>query len=217
MFVRKGAVIVEQFYDTSFCMVMFFLPDEFICDVLKSKATPIHKPGKKHEPLITIESNITVNSFFQSMISYFGSNRVPDQSLLELKFRELILTIADNPANSELLSYFSLLLQEPQAASLKNTMEDNYCFNLKLEEFAQLSNRSLSAFKRDFQKQFDTTPGKWLLEKRLNHAMHLLTNNGRTVSEASYESGFENQSHFSRVFRKHFGFPPTSAKQKITG
>ena len=151
MFVRKGAVIVEQFFDTTFCMVMFFLPDEFICDVLKSKATPIHKADKKYEPLISIDNNITVHSFFQSMISYFDSNRVPDQSLLELKFRELILTIADNPANSELLSYFSLLLQEPQAVSLKNTMEDNYCFNLKLEQFAQLSNRSLSAFKRDFQ------------------------------------------------------------------
>ena len=217
MFVRKGAVIVEQFYDASFCMVMFFLPDEFICDVLKSKATAIHKPDKKYEPLISIDNNITVHSFFQSMISYFDSNRVPDQSLLELKFRELILTIADNPANSELLSFFSLLLQEPQAVSLKNTMEENYCFNLKLEQFAQLSNRSLSAFKRDFQKQYNTTPGKWLLEKRLNHAMHLLTNNGRTVSEASYESGFENQSHFSRVFREHFGYPPASAKQKITG
>jgi AraC-like DNA-binding protein len=217
MFVRKGAVIVEQFYDAAFCMVLFFLPDEFICDVLKSKTTPIQKPGKKYEPLITIDSNITVHSFFQSMISYFGGNKVPDQSLLELKFRELILTIADNTANSELLSYFSLLLQEPLAVSLKNTMEDNYCFNLKLEQFAQLSNRSLSAFKRDFQKQYNTTPGKWLLEKRLNHALHLLTNNGRTVSEASYESGFENQSHFSRVFRKHFGYPPASVKQKITG
>jgi AraC family transcriptional regulator, exoenzyme S synthesis regulatory protein ExsA len=217
MFVRRGAVIVEQFFDAAFCMVMFFVPDDFICDVLKSKATPIHKPGKKYEPLMTIDNNSTVHSFFQSMISYFNSNTVPDQSLLELKFRELILTIADNPANGELLSYFSLLLQAPQAISLKNTMEDNYCFNLKLEQFAQLSNRSLSAFKRDFQKQFNTTPGKWLLEKRLNKAMHLLTNAGRTVSEASFESGFENQSHFSRVFRQHFGIPPAAVKQKITG
>jgi AraC-like DNA-binding protein len=216
MFVRKGACIVEQFYDASFCMVLFFLPDEFICDVLKSKATPIHKPGKKYEPLIAIDNNFSVQAFFQSMISYFDSNRDPDQSLLELKFKELVLTIADNPANSELLSYFGSLLQQPQGVSLKNTMEDNYCFNLKLEQFAQLSNRSLSAFKRDFQKLYNTTPGKWLLEKRLKHAMHLLTNAGKTVSETSYESGFENPSHFSRAFRQYFGIAPTSVKQQIT-
>ena len=216
MFVRKGATIVEQFYDASFCMILFFLPDEFIFDVLKSKAKPIYKPGKKYEPLITIDNNFTVQAFFQSMISYFDSNQDPDQSLLELKFKELILTIADNHANSELLSYFGSLLQEPQAVSLKNTMEDNYCFNLKLEQFAQLSNRSLSAFKRDFQKLYNTTPGKWLLEKRLNHSMHLLTNAGKTVAEASYESGFENPSHFSRVFRQQFGVTPASIKQQIT-
>lgn len=216
MFVRKGACIVEQFYDATFCMVLFFLPDEFICDVLKSKATPLYKPGKKYEPLIAIDNNSTVQAFFQSMISHFDSGREPDPSLLELKFRELVLTISDNPRNSELLSYFSLLLQEPQAASLEKVMEDNYCFNLKLEQFAQLSNRSLSAFKRDFEKQYHVTPGKWLLEKRLNHAMNLLSNAGRNVGEASYESGFENPSHFSRAFRQHFGIAPASVKQQIT-
>ena len=77
----------------------------------------------------------------------------------------MILTIADNPNNSEIQSYFSSLLNQPQAVSLQRVMDDNYCFNLKLEEYAQLSHRSLSAFKRDFQKHFDTTPGKWLAGK----------------------------------------------------
>lgn len=215
MFVRKGASIVEQFHDTAFCMVLFFIPDEFISDVLRTKATPIYKAGKEFEPLIPIDNNFTVQAFFQSMISYFDNNRDPDQSLLELKFKELILTIADNPVNGELLSYFGTLLREPRSVSLKQVMEENFFFNLKLEQFARLCNRSLSAFKRDFQKQFNTTPGKWLLEKRLNHSMHLLTNAGKTVSEASFESGFENQFHFSRSFRQRFGVAPISVKKKI--
>jgi AraC-like DNA-binding protein len=45
-------------------------------------------------------------------------------------------------------------------------MEENFSFNLKLEEFARLSMRSLSAFKRDFQQVYQTSPGKWLLGKR---------------------------------------------------
>ena len=215
VFVRKGASIVEQFFDVEFCLVLFFLPDEFICDVLKTKSTPIYKAEKKYEPIIPIDSNPNVQAFYQSMIPYFAGNNIPDKSLLELKFRELILTIADNPKNSELLSYFCTLLQEPQALSLQKVMDDNYCFNLKMEEFAQLSNRSLSAFKRDFQKQFHTTPGKWLLEKRLHHSMHLLTNAGKTVSEASFESGFENPSHFSRAFRQYFGISPASVKHQV--
>jgi transcriptional regulator GlxA family with amidase domain len=149
------------------------------------------------------------------MTFYFESMKDADQSLIELKFRELVLTIADNPRNSELLSYFYSLLNDPQSVSLRQVMEDNFSYNLKLEEFARLSNRSLSGFKRDFQKEFNITPGKWLLEKRLHHARHLLFNTGKSVSEVAFESGFENPSHFSRAFRNYFGAAPGSFKQTI--
>jgi AraC-like DNA-binding protein len=212
VFVRKGASIVEQFFDTEFCFFLFFVPDEFICEVLKRKSTPIHKSGKRYEPIISIDNNAAVQTFFQSMLAYFDAHGEPDQSLLELKFRELILTIADNPTNREVLSYFCSLLQEPQSTSLQRVMDDNYCFNLKLEEFARLSSRSLSAFKRDFLRLYKISPGKWLLEKRLSHALHLLSNMGKTVSEAAFESGFESASHFSRSFRQRFGASPASIK-----
>jgi AraC-like DNA-binding protein len=216
VFVRKGGCLVEQFFDTPFCLVVFFIPDEFICDVLKSKTYPISRQGIRFEPIISINNDPAVHSFFHSMIPYFESQRQPDPSLLELKFRELILTIADNPVNGELLSYFCSLLKEPLAVSLQRVMEDNYCYNLKLEEFARLSNRSLSAFKRDFQKIFGTTPGKWLLEKRLHHSMHLLTHTDKTISEASFESGFENPTHFSRSFKTQFGITPTSIRKQVS-
>lgn len=214
VFVRKGACIVEQFFDVSFCLVLFMLPDDFICDVLKSKTIPMHKPGTKFDPVMTIENVPTIHSFYQSMMPHFDAGRHPDPALLQLKFRELVLTIADNPGNKELLSYFCSLLQGPQSVSLQRIMEDNFCFNLKLEEFAKLSARSLSGFKRDFIKLFDTSPGKWLIEKRLNHALHLLTNLNRSVTDAAFESGFESTSHFSRAFRQRFGTSPAAIKQK---
>ncbi|MEO8764772.1 MAG: AraC family transcriptional regulator [Ginsengibacter sp.] len=215
IFVRKAACIVAQFFDASFCQV-FFIPDEFTCGTLKTKSTPIIKTGKKYDPVITISKNERLESFFHSMSSYFGASIHPDQSLLELKFRELILTIADNPHNDELLSYICSLLQEPQSVPLQRVMDDNYCFNLKLEKYAEISNRSLSAFKRDFQKYFGNTPGKWLPEKRLNHAMHLLSNRDKMVSEATFDRGFENTSHFSRSFKERFRLSSVAIKQHHT-
>jgi len=212
--VRKGAVIVEQFFDVTFCLVLFFITDQFISEVLKTKSTPMTGTPKKFGPVIPIENNAGVQSFFQSMMPYFDAPKKPDDSLLELKFRELILTIADNPANEELVSFFSALQSGPQGISLQRVMEDNFCYNLKMEEYARLNARSLSAFKRDFQAHYKTTPGKWLTEKRLHHASHLLTNLGKTVAEAAFESGFENASHFSRAFRQRFGTSPLSMKQK---
>jgi AraC-like DNA-binding protein len=216
VFVRKGACIVEQFFEDRFCFVLFFVPDDFICDVLKSKSTPVHTSGKKYDSIIPIVTNAAIQTFFQSMMHYFNAQREPDPSLLQLKFKELILTIADDPENKEVLSYFCCLLQEPQSISLQRVMEDNYCYNLKLEAFAKLSTRSLSAFKRDFQRIYNTTPGQWLMEKRLDHAMHLLTNLNKTVSEAAFESGFESASHFSRAFRQRFGSSPAALKQQPT-
>lgn len=215
VFARKGACIVEQFFDASFCLVLFFIPDEFICATLKTKAVPIARPGKKYEPIMRLDKSEQLKSFFHSMSYYFKNAIDPDPSLLELKFRELILTMADNRNNAELLSYFCALLQEPQSISLQRVMDDNYRFNLKLQEYAQLGNRSLSAFKRDFHKYFETSPGKWLLEKRLNYAMHLLGNMDKTVREAAFESGFENTSHFSRSFKERFGTAPSEVKQKV--
>lgn len=214
VFVRKGAAIVEQFFDNVFCIIFFFVPDDFICEVLKNKKNPVFDKGKPFEPVIDIDRDTRVDAFFSSMIPHFEERREPDPALLELKFRELILTLADNPRNTELNAYFHFLMQAPQTISLQRVMEENFCFNLKLEEFARLSRRSLSAFKRDFSRIYQTTPGKWLLEKRLNHARHLLSSGAKSISEAAFESGFESPSHFSRSFKEQFGLSPSEVAGK---
>ena len=213
VFVRKGAFVLEQFFDVGFCLVLFFIPDDFICETIGKK---ISVPGKvgNHKQVIKLNSSETLAGFFLSMASYFSEAKEPAQALLELKFRELILTIADNPRNADLLAYFCSLAHEPRAVSLERLMMENYRYNLKLEELAQLSNRSLSAFKRDFQTIFHTTPGKWLLEKRLQNAKELLSHNrNKPISEVAYESGFETLAHFSRSFKQRFGAPPSSINQ----
>lgn len=217
VFVRKGAAIVEQFFDTKFCLFLFFMPDEFICEVLKTKSHSIPHAASGFDPVMKINNSATLNGYFQSMLPYFEEGCRPDPSLLELKFRELILTIADNQQNKEVRSYFASLLAVPQEICLQRIMEENFCFNLKLEEFAKLCSRSLSAFKRDFERIYGKPPGKWLLEKRLDHSLHLLTNLRKSVSEAAFSSGFESTSHFSRVFRQRFGYAPVRVRADERG
>jgi len=212
VFVRKGGFILEQLMDTGFCVVLFFIPDDFIRETLYTRSKPLAKYEHSFEPIMLLESSKTLKGFFLSMSSYFDEMQDPDPSLMELKFKELILNIADNAVNKDLLTYFCSLLHEPQAILLKRVMEDNFCYNLKLEAFAELSNRSLSAFKRDFEKVFQLTPGKWLLEARLHYALQLLSNQHKAVSEAAFESGFQSQSHFSRAFKIRFGKEPTAMK-----
>lgn len=188
------------------------MPDEFICDALANRPVPSQKLNEPVDFIIPIQGNEIMHAFFNSMMPYFQTDRDPSPALLELKFKELILTLADDRTNQDLLAYFYSILQQPKTVEIAQVMEKNFRYNLKLEEFAKLSARSLSAFKRDFQSKYHTSPGKWLLERRLNYALHLRANLGKTVSEAAFESGFENASHFSRAFRQRFGKSPAYIK-----
>ncbi len=214
LFVRKGANIIEQFFDAEFCLLVFFVSDEFICETLRPLASKTLKNNEKHAPVIPVQTDATIVAFMHAMLPYFTQSPQPNKALLELKFRELLLNVAHNPHNREALSYFCSLLHEPASVSLRKIMEDNFSYNLKLEEYAQLCNRSLSAFKRDFQKIYGQPPGKWLLERRLAHAKMLLVNSNISVSEIAYDCGFENLSHFSRAFREYFGAPPISFRRQ---
>jgi AraC-like DNA-binding protein len=97
---------------------------------------------------------------------------------------------------------------------LHEIMEANYTFNLSLTEFAKIAHRSIATFKREFKENYHTTPGKWLTQKRLQHAQLLLNTSKKNVNEIAYDSGFENVTHFSRIFKEKFGFSPLQYRNK---
>ena len=81
-------------------------------------------------------------------------------------------------------------------------------FNMSIEKFGYLTGRSLTTFKRDFRKAFNTTPQKWLTRKRLESANYQIFEKHRKPSDVFLEVGFENLSHFSFAFKKQFGYYP---------
>jgi len=90
-------------------------------------------------------------------------------------------------------------------------------FNVQMEKFGYLTGRSLTTFKRDFSKAFNTTPQRWLTKKRLELAHYQFTEQNKTPVEVYYEVGFENLSHFSFAFRKQFGYAPTELLRACSG
>lgn len=112
------------------------------------------------------------------------------------------------------LHFWFLLMNHPQKIDLKEFMERYFRYNRPLEQLAQAAGRSLSTFRRDFLKEFGTTPSKWLLTKRLNEAYKLITQEKRKPSSFLSELGFESFSHFSRSFKTLFGIQPTKLLKK---
>jgi AraC-like DNA-binding protein len=214
-YIKKGATFIKQFFEDDFCMLGFFISDDFIRDTMRELQSEFNYPNNYDigNQLSYIKETPLLKSYFQNMLHYFAGRDEPINTLLELKFKELLISISTDPENSRLRDYFIKLASGE--LSLSAVMEQNFSFNLSLDEFARLCNRSLSSFKRDFQEYYGTSPGKWLKSKRLDRAAILLNDNSYNISQVAYECGFESISHFSRVFKEKFNTSPQSYRNKV--
>jgi transcriptional regulator GlxA family with amidase domain len=68
-------------------------------------------------------------------------------------------------------------------------------------------------FSRVFRELTGVPPHAYLCRVRLRHAAHSLRE-GASVTEVCFASGFQNLSHFSRQFQRHFGVKPSTYAAK---
>lgn len=204
-FHKIGDVSQGDIYDCLF----FFLKDEFLNDFIKTVSLKSDISSSNLHFHITIASaKDRLIKFFDSVKIYFKEPEENiDANLLRLKIIELLYNIAATDEN--LLSQI-LLLKNPVQTSIVSVMEENFTRPISLSEFAFLSGRSLSSFRRDFQTIYNMSPSNWIKEKRLNKAKELLLNTSLSVTDVCFMVGFENLSHFSRIYKDFFGYSPST-------
>ena len=88
-------------------------------------------------------------------------------------------------------------------------VEEHLTEPVSVEDMAYLSGRSLSSFKRDFHDVYNMPPARWIREQRLDRARQMLASSTMSVAEVCYTLGFENPTHFSRIYKQRFGHPPS--------
>ena len=211
IFVRKGAFKNQQYFEEGFCVLMFFMKDDFIkrCveDDLKGEKIPL-KQLEHPDFIYRINISESLKTLYHSFFSYLRQDHKLSQRIIELKFREMILNICSDYNNSEIKDVFYTLSKNVDEGSIEQIMEEQFIYNLKVDEYARLCNKSTSSFKRDFKKIFKTSPGKWLMKKRLDLTSNMILNTDFTIQQICYDCGFESDSHFIRSFKNHFGSTP---------
>ncbi|WP_205945674.1 AraC family transcriptional regulator [Pedobacter frigiditerrae] len=158
------------------------------------------------DAILNLNPQPLYKSFIESLTPYQQEDVQININLQNLKIRECILILLQsNPEIKDILFDFS----EPGKIDLEGFMEKNFHFNVQLKRFAYLTGRSLATFKRDFKKIFNTTPSRWLQNRRLQEAYYLLKEKRKTASDVYLELGFEDLSHFSFAFKKRYGISPS--------
>ena len=68
---------------------------------------------------------------------------------------------------------------------------------------------SISSFKRKFKETYNESPKKYMLTKKLERAMDLLSNSSEKISTIAYNCGYDSISTFSRSFKLSCGMSPS--------
>jgi len=218
LFIKKGAYAAHQFLEEEFCALIIFVTDEFIKSVVNKflqGKTVKEKAYTESEPIILLEMDESLRGYFYSLLSYFPKPTSPSTHLLLIKFEELIINILTNPDNGELADYFWKIHGQSKI-SIREIMENYFSYNMSLNEYARLCGRSLSTFKTDFYDVYNTTPGKWLIKKRLDYGKFLLETTDKSITEIAYESGFKNHSHFTRIFKEVYHKSPLRYRSAVS-
>lgn len=88
-------------------------------------------------------------------------------------------------------------------------VESNFKEEITLKEAADLINMTIPAFCRYFKKVTNKTFTQFLNQYRIAHACKLLSSDEWSISDVSFESGFNNLSHFNSQFKKIAGCSPS--------
>lgn len=91
---------------------------------------------------------------------------------------------------------------------IKEKILDDLAVPPVINKLAAFANMSPSKLKRLFKQVFGKSIFHYYQQHRMKEAALLLRDRKLSVSEAGYQLGFTNMSHFSRVFTEHIGMKP---------
>ena len=96
----------------------------------------------------------------------------------------------------------------------RSLLENNMTDPPALESLAAAVGMSLSKLKQVFPLVYGLPPYAYLRQVRMEQARRLLGQRGLSVTEAAFEVGYSNLSHFAKTFTAHYGINPSQVPCK---
>ena len=203
---RKGLYTVHDGISGSgrFRALLVFFGEEWMKEWREMGWQAVGK-GKENKSVWTFSAPNYAEPFVQSLHALYAQSPELPPPVWTLKLKEwFTVLLAEQPV------MFSELAQRetgPQR-SLREFMQDHFDNPLTIRDYAYLTGRSESTFRREFKQRFGTTPRKWITRRRLEKASELLRDVRQDVNSIAYAIGYDNPSHFIQEFKKQFGRTP---------
>ncbi|NML21783.1 helix-turn-helix domain-containing protein [Pseudoflavitalea sp. G-6-1-2] len=214
LILKRGIYVTSEVVlaDQPFEALVLFLTDDFVKRFLLAHQLHVTEPPASKE-LMVVPTNELLDDFKIQFTGFFHQPIQRLDAILQLKQQELLLLLLAGECKEQILAFLqNIAFGKPDIEFIVRT---HLLQPVTLEELAKLSHRSLASFKRDFQQHFQCAPKKWINDQRLEHARTLLLHSGMQVTEIAMECGFENTSHFIRIFKEKYGATPQLSRVGI--
>jgi DNA-binding response OmpR family regulator/signal transduction histidine kinase len=202
-----------------------YVPNLVLSDLMMPRMNGIELTAKikederiSHIPVVLLtaknESQSRIESLKSGADDYLTKPFSPDELLirignlieqrkkLAIKFRERIL-VSTTP--SKVMS-----LDEKFVQKARNVVE-NYLgdYDFTVEQMAEEMNLSRTQLLRKIKALTGLSPNDFIKDIRLKRAAEMISKKVDSITQIGYTVGFNDQSYFTKCFKKHFGITPS--------
>lgn len=170
------------------------------------------KPAK--EPsldinLTQINNDFLIQKYIESLLFYFDNPTLINEDLLLIKLKEIILLLCQTK-NAPVIQQILSQLFSPTSFTFKQVIESYFYQHIAIEELAQITNLSLSSFKREFKKNYNDSPANYIRNKKLEKAAELLLISDERITDIAFDCGFNDLANFSTLFHEKYSQTPSN-------
>lgn len=131
----------------------------------------------------------------------------------ESRFLSLLTQLIDRHAEPK--PSWRPVTREPAVVKrARDYIEACYAENISVRDLASVAHLSPFHFIRVFQEQTGMPPHAYLMQTRVRKARALLEK-GRRIVDAAYETGFADQSHLTKHFKRALGYTPGQYRNSV--
>lgn len=209
--IHKAVILTDMTYER---IVIHFKPEaieKFCTKTTNLLACFQNRATGQHN--ITLLDNHQINCFTAlttKLIDKLGEDGYGSDALAFSYLIELLVMVNDRYLSD---SQTTANVTSPKIKTALEYIEVNLTKNLSLDHLSKSLSINKYYLSHIFKKETGSTLYQYILMKRISLAKQFLIS-GSTVTEACYQSGFNDYSNFIRTFKKITGFSPGYFKSK---
>ncbi len=200
----RGSETIIQFKPDFLGESFFYLPETKSIGVLFEKA----KSGVLFKP----EIKKTIGPKIKNIVNYSGFDRI-------LRFLEILMDLAVSKEytllNVEGFAFETTLQDSNRIDMIYKYINQNFERQIPLEEIAGIASMTVPSFCRYFKRSTGKTFTRFVNEYRIVQARRLLTETSSGITEICYECGFNNFSHFNKLFKEFTGRSASQYRREL--